>query len=98
MFENAEVVLEGTWLYDGCITCHLRIIKWHTLYGSGDYEGPSEISDDKKIECHYVIFESMIEKGKIDSFRGGFLTLSEAITEAEEVTYQKIYWAEPNID
>ncbi|NFT06667.1 hypothetical protein FDF26_06230 [Clostridium botulinum] len=98
MFENAEVVLKGTWLYDGCITCHIRIIKWHTLYGSGDYEDPPEISDDKEIECYYVIFESIIDKGKIASSRGGFLTLSEAITEAEEVTYQKINWAEPNID
>lgn len=98
MFENAEVVLEGTWLYDGCVTCHLRIIKRHTLYGSGDYYDPSEIRDDKEVECYYIEFESMIEKGNFDSKSGGFLTLSEAIADAEKVTYQKINWVTPNTD
>jgi hypothetical protein len=92
MFDNAEVILEGTWVYDECITCHLLIIKWHTLYGSGDYYDPPEIRDDKETECYYIEFESMIEKGKIDSYRGGFLTLSEAINDAEKVTNQKINW------
>lgn len=66
------------------------LIKWNVLYGSGDYKDPLEICDDKEIECFYIEFESMTQKDKIDSTRGGFLTLTEAIAEAEQVTNQKI--------
>lgn len=47
MFENAEVVAVGTWTYEGCIACNLRIIKWNILYGSGNYYDSPEIYDDK---------------------------------------------------
>lgn len=98
MFENAEVVLEGNWLYAECIPCHLYVIKSHTLYGSGDYKDPPEIRDNKEVECYYIKFESMVDRGKIDSRLGGFLTLSEVIAEAENVIYQKINWVSPSTD
>lgn len=91
MFEGAEVVKEGTWIYDDCIVCNMRIIKWHTLYGSGDYEDPPEIQDDREIECYYVEYESMTENGKYGGGRG-FLTLSEAMEDAEKSVFQKINW------
>ena len=92
MFENAEVVAEGTWLYDGCVPCYLRIIKWDILYGSGDYYDSPEIRDDKEIECFYILFEDMLEKGRY-SRGGGFLTLAEAMDDAEKATFQKINWS-----
>lgn len=91
MCENAEVVMEGTWIYGGVVSCNLRITKCNVLYGSGDYYDPPEIRDDKKIECFYIQFEDMLEKGRY-SCGGGFLTLSEAMREAEKVTYQKVNW------
>ncbi|MCT4619102.1 MAG: hypothetical protein N4A62_06910 [Marinisporobacter sp.] len=98
MFENAEIVMDGTWVYDGSVTCNLWIVKCHILYGSGDYKDPPEIRDDKEIECYYIEFESMIERGKVSSVRGAFLTLSDAMNEAEKVTNQKINWAKRNIN
>ena len=95
MFKNAEVVMEGTWIYDGSIPCNLRIIKCNVLYGSGDYYDSPEIRDDKEIQCFYIQFEDMLKKGSY-SDGGGFLTLSEAINEAEKVTYQKINWTKIN--
>jgi hypothetical protein len=92
MVENPEVALEGTWIYDESILCNVRIIKSNIFYGSGDYEDPPEIRDDEEIECFYIEFESMTQKGNFCSSRGGYLTLSEAISEAERVTNQKINW------
>lgn len=51
-----------------------------------------EVRDDKEIECFYIEFESTIEKGRYDSSRGGFLSFSDAISEAEKVSNQKIDW------
>ncbi len=76
---NIDVVIEGTWIYSGQITCHIRIIKSDILYGSGDYEDPPEYCNDKEVECYYIEFESMIEKGNYNSRHMGFLSLSQAI-------------------
>jgi len=62
------------------------------LYGNGDYEDEPKLRDDKKVECYYIEYESMTEKGVFNSRSIGFLTLSEAMKNAEEVTNQKITW------
>lgn len=38
MFKNAEVVKEGKWRYGDLTECRVRIVKWHILYGTSDYE------------------------------------------------------------
>ncbi|GAA0182534.1 hypothetical protein SH2C18_48970 [Clostridium sediminicola] len=92
MFEGAKKIMVGTYVYASSVPCKLWIIKWDILYGSCDYEDPSEIYDDKEIDCYYIEFESMIEKGKVSSVSSGYLTLSDAIKDAEKITNQKINW------
>lgn len=92
MFENAEVKKEGIWLYDDSVECKIRIIKWNTLYGSGDYEDSPEICEDREIECYYVLCESPTEKGEFPIVRGGFLSLEEAIEDIKSSIAQKISW------
>ena len=92
MFDNAEIVAEGTWIYAERHICYLRIIKWNVIYGSGDYEDSPEICDDKEEECYYIQFESVTEKGDFNSQTGAFFTVNEAMTYADEVTCQKVNW------
>ncbi|WP_297429973.1 hypothetical protein [Clostridium sp.] len=89
---NIEVVARGTWVYGGSVVCKLRIVKSDMMYGSGDYEDESELRDDKKVECYHIEYESMNEKGVFNSRSTGFLTLSEAMKNAEEVTNPQISW------
>ena len=98
MFENAEIVMEGTWIYGGIRTCNLRIVKWDVIYGSGDYEDSPEIRDDKEIECYYVEFESMTERNDFRSRSGAYLTISEAMEDAERTCNQKISWTNRKSD
>lgn len=92
MFENAKIIKEGIWWYDNSVECSIRIIKWHILYGSGDYEDLPDICNDKEVECYYVLYESLTQKGQFPIRRGGFLSLEEAIKDVESSTLQKIYW------
>ncbi|WP_041701687.1 hypothetical protein [Gottschalkia acidurici] len=92
MFKNAEVIKQGTWKYTNSIECKIRIIKWHTLYGSGDYEDLTEIRNDRKVGCYYVLYESVTEKDRFPIIRGGFLSLQEAIENTEDSMIQKIWW------
>jgi hypothetical protein len=82
LLENSKVVMKGSWTYGGTVK-YLQLIKSDVLYGSGDYEDPPEIRNDKEIECYYIEFLST---------SGGFLILAEAIIEAEELTNQKVSW------
>jgi hypothetical protein len=74
-------------------TCYLKIIKWNVIYGSGDYEDQPDIRDDIDVECYYLLFESIFEKGRYESQAGGFLSVKEAKSHAEKVTCQKINWS-----
>jgi hypothetical protein len=91
LLENSKVVMKGSWTYGGTVK-YLQLIKSDVLYGSGDYEDPPEIRNDKEIECYYIEFLSSTQKDKVDSTSGGFLILAEAIIEAEELTNQKVSW------
>jgi hypothetical protein len=90
--DNLKVIMKGRWIYGESVTHTLQIVRSPVLYGSGDYYDPPEIRDDKEIECYYIEFLST-HKDKVDSMRGGFLTLAEAIDKAEEITNQKIKWS-----
>lgn len=92
MFKNAEVIKEGIWRYDDFVEYKVRIVKWYILYGTGDYEDSPEMSEDKDVECYYVLLEPIVEKGKFPTSRGGFLTLQEAVEDAEVSMFHKIKW------
>lgn len=90
--ENSKVVMKGSWIYGGSAICYLQIVESDVLYGSGEYEDPPEIRDDKEICCYYIEFLSSTQKDKVDSTSDGFLTLAEAINGAEELTNQNVKW------
>lgn len=44
-------VKRGTFLYDGTVTCDVRIVRTEMRYGSGDHDDPPEIRDDQPEPC-----------------------------------------------
>lgn len=67
MIDSAEVVKSGIWKYTDLIECEIRIVKWDILYGTGDYEDPPELCDDREIDCYYIFYESPAKKGEFVS-------------------------------
>ena len=49
-------------IYDDSTEYEVRIVKWHILYGTGDYDDPIELRDDNNIECYYVFYENFVNK------------------------------------
>jgi len=58
--QNAEAVMRGKCIYNNTIEYEVKIVKWSILYGTGDYEDPAEIRDDRDIECYYVLYEDLV--------------------------------------
>lgn len=50
LHEGEVVVKSGTFLYDGTVTCNLRIVRSQVCPGSGDWEDPPELAEDKEGE------------------------------------------------
>jgi hypothetical protein len=91
--ERAEPVKRGTWLYAGSVPCEVRIVRHHTLYGSGDHEDPPEIANDREVECFYGLFHT--PAGDPPWVSGGAaLTLSEAKGMAEAKLGAGLKWHE----
>ena len=58
MFPGQTIVKRGSWLYDGSVPSALVIVRGDVFYGTGDYEDPPEICDDRDVEAFQVWFET----------------------------------------
>ena len=52
--------------------------------GTGDYEGPTEIANDREVRGYCIYFENMINKGNICAGSEYYEHFSDAIRAAEE--------------
>jgi hypothetical protein len=80
---DEEVVKTGTFLYDGEVTCDIRIVRSPVCYGSGDYEDPLEIANDHERETFYIEYGSITQGGHYNVGGGAYPTLSKAMNAAE---------------
>ena len=88
-----EIVREGHWL---CTPELLRTRVWirrsPVSYGSGDYEDPPEVANDRDVECYYIEWEAA--GGGAWGGGGAFETLVEAEEEVANASGNTIVWAE----
>lgn len=78
-----EVVKNGTFLYDGTVTCDVRIVRSRMRPGSGDWQDPPELADDQYGEFFQVQYGSTTARGHFHAMGGGGASLQEAIAVAE---------------
>lgn len=89
--ESAEPEKIGTWLHGGSIPCEVRVVRHHTLYGSGDYDDPPEVVEDRAVECFYVLFHT--PAGEPEWVCGGAaLSLNEAMALAQRRLGHTLVW------
>ena len=77
-------VKQGSYLYDGTVTCDVRIVRTKMRYGSGDHEDPPEIRDDQPGPCFYIEWGSTTTRGDYQSGGGGYATLADAVRAVEQ--------------
>ncbi len=87
--QNAIAIKQGKCIYNSSKEYKVKIIKWDILYGTGDYEDPEEIREDRNIECYYIFYEDLVREGLFNAGGGSFLTLEEAISNVESKTEVK---------
>lgn len=92
--EWGEVARTGTFLYDGAVTCDLRIVRSPIRYGSGDCEDPPGIANDQALETFYVQYGSTTARGHFNAGGGGYDCLGDAMeaTEAAPGIGPSVQW------
>ena len=89
---DKDIICRANLLYGGVKEYHAVIVKTDFFPGTGDYEDPVEIREDRDIECYWVNFEDMTEPGNYSSGRL-FESLDMARTYLEQ-TQGFIGWQE----
>ena len=89
---DGEVVKQGTCLYADEVICDIRILKHGWCYGSGDYEDPPAVREDRQGEFFYIQFGSIVKRGEYPSSRGCHESLAEALNAAESATHGTVKW------
>jgi hypothetical protein len=87
---KSNPIKEGMWLYGDASPVRVQIEKTNLKPGSGDYEDADEDREDKAGEFFHLVYSAAGDV-QICNDRGYFLTLNEAIQEAERV-FSGIKW------
>ncbi|MDP2440431.1 MAG: hypothetical protein U1D36_21860 [Hydrogenophaga sp.] len=91
--DQLPAVKHGLWFYGGVTTCHVRIVRHHTLYGTGDADDPPELSADRETECYYILYDKPhAQPPWLDG--GAALSLREAVFLAERKLGPVVSWAD----
>lgn len=56
METDEKLVAVGKWLYADTVECIVQIVRRNIAYGSGDYEDPVEIREDREGKFYYLKF------------------------------------------
>ena len=88
---RTEVVREGTWLYDGSVSCRVRIVRrdWDYYHENAYDTDPSDLGADGW--AYYAEFESPPASGMFGQPSKACLSQTEAIALAEN-TAAGIRW------
>ena len=84
------ILKHGTWLYAKHVPCTVRILHGDIIYGSGDYEDPPDLREDRPCECFYIVYQ--YQGDNCPSHGGVFLTLAEAVAKVEGVVGESLCW------
>lgn len=92
-FDPGAIVKQGLWFCGGVTTCHVHILRHHTLCGSGNADDPPEWARDREVDCYYVRFDQPHSRAPWND-GGVALSLREAVFMAERKLGPVVIWAD----
>ncbi len=91
MESHSKYLRTGTCLYAGASQIRLGITQDSRFIGSGDYEDPSDLRDDRKNTTYTIHYEAAGNPGVFKNMIPNFATLRDAIAYAES-NFDGISW------
>ena len=88
---DEELVAVGRWLYDGTAESVVHIVKRNWAFGSGDYEDPPDVREDREGTFYYLKFFNPARPERHSSESGAYDSIRLA-KEAAKKTCLGIVW------
>jgi hypothetical protein len=92
MQDRGEIVARGSWLYAGSVRSGIVDVRRAVRYGTGDYEDPPDIAEDRFIETYEPWFELPGEPGNFGAGGGQYATLTDALAAVEALCGDSVDW------
>jgi hypothetical protein len=89
---DGEVVLEGSWLYAGTTRYRIAIVRRGSRYGSGDYEDPPEVAQDREAATFEVWYTAAGDPERFAAGGGQYPSLDAARSGAETACGPSVRW------
>lgn len=90
--DEKRIVAKGEWKYGGTTPCLIVVQREDTWPGTGDFEDPPEIAEDRRMPCFSVWYENPSCKGTFNAGGGYFLSLEDAIEETTKKVQGPVMW------
>ena len=86
--DKCKIMKHGILLYDNQSEYSIIIIESNILYGTGDYEDPPEIAEDRECLCYYAWCDSPYRRNEFSSgCFSAFMSVTEAVQTIEKAPY-----------
>lgn len=92
MEQLGPIAREGTWLYGETVRIGVRIRATTMRYGSGDYEDPPDVRDDRPSPGFSIEWQRAGGGGWDGGFSTAYDTLDEALSAVAAATNGTVQW------
>ena len=92
-FDDLPILAEAEWLHDGTVPIRIRVHSSPMYYGTGDYEDPSDIAEERPGDFYILTHEVAGSPGKFDMTRN--LASIDDVLETVERKFPGARWLTP---
>ena len=85
---KCKIMKQGILLYDHALEYSVIIVESDILYGTGDFDDPPEIAEDRECLCYYAWCDSPHSRNEYCSgWYEAFMSVKEAMNTIEKEPY-----------
>ena len=93
-FDDLPVIAEAEWLYDGAVPIRIRVHSSPMYYGTGDYEDPTDIAEDRPGNFYIVSHEMAGRPGVFSNVMPNLESVEEVVATVER-RFPGARWLKP---
>jgi len=82
--DDLPILAEAEWLYDGHVPVRLRVHASPMYYGTGDYEDPSDIAEDRPGDFYIISSDRPGAPGEVGTVIRNLASIEDVLAAVEE--------------
>ena len=92
--DDLPILAEAEWLYDGHVPVRLRVHASPMYYGTGDYEDPADLAEDRPGDFYTISSDRAGSPGVVGTVITNLASIDEVLATVEE-KFPGARWLKP---